>query len=172
MQKVGKIWGFWGNTSRFFEAIWWFWKWIPVHDTIARVVSCISPAKFQSALLTGCVTAILQMIKTSLHWWKNAPTLLWQESPQGSDSVISAFSTMHSLVIGQIRTDENLMRLQLSLNLLTCWILKENHHNWCDGLPERYCREDTKTGGDYLFAVKGNQGRLNKAFEKNFCWKN
>ncbi|EFZ2386083.1 ISAs1 family transposase, partial [Shigella sonnei] len=25
-----------------------------------------------------------------------------------------------------------------------------------------------KQGGDYLFAVKGNQGRLNKAFEKKF----
>ena len=25
-----------------------------------------------------------------------------------------------------------------------------------------------KQGGDYLFAVKGNQGRLNKAFEENF----
>ena len=37
---------------------------IPVHDTIARVISCISPAKF----LTGCVTAILQMIKTSSQW--------------------------------------------------------------------------------------------------------
>ena len=24
-----------------------------------------------------------------------------------------------------------------------------------------------KQGGDYLFAVKGNQGRLNKAFEKS-----
>ncbi|OSM02704.1 H repeat-associated protein in RhsC-phrB intergenic region (ORF-H2) [Escherichia coli R424] len=35
-------------------------------------------------------------------------------------------------------------------------------------MPERYCREDTKQGGDYLFAVKGNQGRLNKAFEENF----
>ncbi|CTW30124.1 H repeat-associated protein ybfD [Escherichia coli] len=25
-----------------------------------------------------------------------------------------------------------------------------------------------KQGGDYLFAVKGNQGRLNKAFEEKF----
>ncbi|MGC6746561.1 ISAs1 family transposase [Escherichia coli] len=31
-------------------------------------------------------------------------------------------------------------------------------------MPERYCREDTKKqGGDYLFAVKGNRGRLNKS---------
>ncbi len=43
---------------------------IPVHDTIARVVSCISPAKFHECFI-------------------------------------------------------NLMRLQLSQNFLTCWILKE-----------------------------------------------
>ncbi len=29
-------------------------------------------------------------------------------------------------------------------------------------------RRYKKQGGDYLFAVKGNQGRLNKAFEEKF----
>ena len=57
------------------------------------------------------------------------------------------------------RRMRNLMRLQLSQNFLTCWILKGKIITTdAMGLPERYCREDTKTGGDYLFAVKGNRG--------------
>ncbi len=59
----------------------------------------------------------------------------------------------------------NLMRLQLSQNFLTCWILKEKSSQ----LMRWVAREKIqKQGGDYLFAVKGNQGRLNKAFEEKF----
>ena len=32
----------------------------------------------------------------------------------------------------------------------------------------RFTEKIQKQGGDYLFAVKGNQGRLNKAFEEKF----
>ena len=74
--------------------------------------------------------------------------------------VISAFSTMHSLVIGQIKTDEKSNEI---------YSHPKNFFNMLDikgkiittdamGCQERYCREDTKTGGDYLFAVKGNRG--------------
>ena len=46
---------------------------------------------------------------------------------------------------------------------------REVHVPFCERLgSERYCREDTKTGEDYLFVVKGNQSRLNKAFEEKF----
>ncbi|UMQ26394.1 transposase family protein [Escherichia coli] len=40
---------------------------IPVHDTIAELYPVSVLQNFTSALLTGCVTAILQMIKTSLQ---------------------------------------------------------------------------------------------------------
>ncbi|EHX82275.1 H repeat-associated yhhI domain protein [Escherichia coli DEC14A] len=66
-----------GETHLDFEAYGDFENGIPVHDTIARVVSCISPAKFHECFITGCVTAIHQMIKTSLTIdRKNAPALL------------------------------------------------------------------------------------------------
>ncbi|QJG05880.1 ISAs1 family transposase [Escherichia coli] len=41
-----------GNTSRFFLKQYGdFENGIPVHDTIARVVSCISPAKFHECFI-------------------------------------------------------------------------------------------------------------------------
>ncbi|MDY8640352.1 ISAs1 family transposase, partial [Escherichia coli] len=65
---------------------------------------------------------------------------------RGAIHVISAFSTMHSLVIGQIRTDEK-------SNIITTDAM---------GCQKDIAEKIQKQGGDYLFAVKGNQGRLNK----------
>ncbi len=98
---------------------------IPVHDTIARVVSCISPAKFHECFINwmrDCHSSDDKDViaidgKTLRHSYDKSRR-------RGAIHVISAFSTMHSLVIGQSRRMRNLMRLQLSQNFLTCWILK------------------------------------------------
>ncbi|PZZ80898.1 ISAs1 family transposase [Escherichia coli] len=121
---------------------------IPVHDTIARVVSCISPAKFHECFINwmrDCHSSDDKDViaidgKTLRHSYDKSRR-------RGAIHVISAFSTMHSLVIGQIRTDE-----------------KSNEITAQKDIAEKI----QKQGGDYLFAVKGNQGRLNKAFEEKF----
>ncbi|MBT9747103.1 ISAs1 family transposase, partial [Enterobacteriaceae bacterium MCC505] len=68
---------------------------------------------------------------------------------RGAIHVISAFSTMHSLVIGQIKKGK----------IITTDAM---------GCQKDIAEKIQKQGGDYLFAVKGNQGRLNKAFEEKF----
>ncbi len=118
---------------------------IPVHDTIARVVSCISPAKFHECFINwmrDCHSSDDKDViaidgKTLRHSYDKSRR-------RGAIHVISAFSTMHSLVIGQIKTDKK--------------------SNGQKDIAEKI----QKQGGDYLFAVKGNQGRLNKAFEEKF----
>ncbi|OSK68298.1 H repeat-associated protein YhhI (ORF-H), partial [Escherichia coli B921] len=40
----------------------------------------------------------------------------------------------------------NPMRLQLSLNFLTCWILKEKSSQLMRWVARKILREDTKTG--------------------------
>ncbi len=103
---------------------------IPVHDTIARVVSCISPVSvlqnFTSALLTGCVTAILQMIKTSLQLMEKRSGTLMTRVAAG-ERFMSLVRSQQCTVWSSDRSGRmrNLMRLQLSQNFLTCWILKE-----------------------------------------------
>lgn len=50
---------------------------IPVHDTIARVVSCIILRNFMNALLTGCVIAIaLKMVVLLLSMEKRFVVLM------------------------------------------------------------------------------------------------
>ncbi|EAM3781138.1 ISAs1 family transposase, partial [Salmonella enterica] len=80
---------------------------IPVHDTIARVVACINPKKFHECFINwmrdchssddGDIIAIDG--KTLRHSYDKSRR-------RGAIHVISAFSTMNSLVLGQIKTDE------------------------------------------------------------------
>ena len=80
---------------------------IPVHDTIARIVPCISPAKYHECFIPwirDCHSSDDKDViaidgKTLRHSYDKSRR-------RGAIHIISAFSTMHSLVIGQINTDE------------------------------------------------------------------
>ncbi len=200
---------------------------IPVHDTIARVVSCISPAKFHECFINwmrDCHSSNDKDViaidgKTLRHSYDKSRR-------RGAIHVISAFSTMHSLVIGQIKTDEksneitaissddkdviaidgktlrhsyDKSRRRGAIHVISAFstmhslvigqIKTDEKSNEITAIPELLnmldikgkiittdamgCQKDIaekiqKQGGDYLFAVKGNQGRLNKAFEEKF----
>ncbi|MGK2578303.1 ISAs1 family transposase, partial [Escherichia coli] len=87
----------------------------------------------------------------------------------GAIHVISAFSTMHSLVIGQIKTDEKSNEITAIPELLNMLDIKGKIITTdAMGCQKDIAEKIQKQGGDYLFAVKGNQGRLNKAFEEKF----
>ncbi len=88
---------------------------------------------------------------------------------RGAIHVISAFSTMHILVLGQIRTDEKSNEITAIPELLNILYIKEKIITTdAMGCQKDIAEKIQKQGGDYLFAVKGNQGRLNKAFEETF----
>ncbi len=99
---------------------------IPVHDTIARVVSCISPAKFHECFINWMRDAILQMIKTSLQLMEKRSGTLMTRVAAG-ERFMSLVRSQQCTVWSSDRSRRmrNLMRLQLSQNFLTCWILKE-----------------------------------------------
>ena len=141
---------------------------IPVHDTIARVVSCISPAKFHECFINwmrDCHSSDDKDViaidgKTLRHSYDKSRR-------RGAIHVISAFSTMHSLVIGQIRTDKKSNEITAIPELLNMLDIKGKIITTdAMGCQKDIAEKIQKQGGDYLFAVKGNQGRLNKAFEE------
>ena len=115
---------------------------------------------FTSALLTGCVIAILQMIKTSLQLMeKRSGTLYDKSRRRGAIHVISAFSTMHSLVIGQIKTDEKSNEITAIPELINMLDIKGKIITTdAMGCQKDIAEKIQKQGGDYLFAVKGNRG--------------
>ncbi len=99
---------------------------IPVHDTIARVVSCISPAKFHECFINwmrDCHSSDDKDViaidgKTLRHSYDKS-----RRRVQFMSLVRSQQCTVWSS--DRSRRMINLMRLQLSQNFLTCWILKE-----------------------------------------------
>lgn len=99
--------GFCGTRLDFLKQYGEFENGIPFHDTIARVISCISPAKFHECFInwmydchsSGDKDVIAMDGKTLRHSYDKSRR-------KGTIHVISAFSAMHSLVIGQIKMDE------------------------------------------------------------------
>ncbi len=99
---------------------------IPVHDTIARVVSCISPAKFHECFINWM---------RDCHSSDDKGVIAIDEKRSGTLMTrVAAGERFMSLVRSQqctvwssdrSRRMRNPMRLQLSQNFLTCWILKE-----------------------------------------------
>jgi predicted transposase YbfD/YdcC len=143
---------------------------IPVHDTIARVVACINPKKFHECFINwmrdchssddGDIIAIDgKTLRRSYD----------KSRRRGAIHVISAFSTMNSLVLGQIKTDEKsneITAIPELINLLDIKgkLITTDAMGCQKDIAEKIRHQD----GDYLFSVKGNQGRLQKAFVEKF----
>ncbi len=99
---------------------------IPVHDTIARVVSCISPAKFHECFINwmrDCHSSDDKGViaidgKTLRHSY---------DKSRRRERFMSLVRSQQCIVWSSDRSGRmrNPMRLQLSKNFLTCWILKE-----------------------------------------------
>ncbi|EPA1827467.1 ISAs1 family transposase, partial [Escherichia coli] len=124
---------------------------IPVHDTIARVVSCISPAKFHECFINwmrDCHSSDDKDViaidgKTLRHSYDKSRR-------KGAIHVISAFSTMHSLVIGQIRTDEKSNEITAIPELLNMLDIKGKIITTdAMGCQKDIAEKIQKQGGDY-----------------------
>ncbi len=99
---------------------------IPVHDTIARVVSCISPAKFHECFINWMRDCHSSDDKDVIAIdGKRSGTLMTRVA--AGERFMSLVRSQQCTVWSSDRSRRmrNLMRLQLSQNFLTCWILKE-----------------------------------------------
>ncbi|WP_113774002.1 ISAs1 family transposase, partial [Shigella sonnei] len=125
---------------------------IPVHDTIARVVSCISPAKFHECFINwmrDCHSSDDKDViaidgKTLRHSYDKSRR-------RGAIHVISAFSTMYSLVLGQIKTDEKSNEITAIPELLNMLDIKGKIITTdAMGCQKDIAEKIQKQGGDYL----------------------
>lgn len=143
---------------------------IPAHDTIARVMSNISPKRLQKCFVAwmeschqvtdGEVIAIDgKVVRGSYD----------KSRRKGAIHMISAFSTANSLVLGQLSTDEKSNEITAIPKLLELLVIKG-----ClitidaMGCQHKIAEKIIEKEGDYLLAVKGNQKRLLESFQKHF----
>lgn len=143
---------------------------IPVHDTIARVVACINPMKFHECFINwmrDCHSSndsdIIAIDGKTLRRSYD------KSRRRGAIHMISAFSTMNSLVLGQIKTDEKSNEITAIPDLINMLDIKGKLLTTdAMGCQKDIAEKIRNQEGDYLFSVKRNQGRLNKAFEEKF----
>lgn len=134
---------------------------IPSHDTFARVFARLDPEAFTTcflrwveALREGYREVIALDGKTLRHSFDGA-------RGKGPLHVVSAWATENRLVLGQVRVDEKsneitaLPALLALLDVRGCIVTID-----AMGCQTRVARQVVEQGGDYVLAVKGNQGTL------------
>jgi len=143
---------------------------IPVHDTIARVISQINPKQFQKSFLNwmadcheatrGDVIAIDgKTVRRSFD----------KSKKQGAIHMVSAFSTANKVVLGQLKTEAKsneitaIPELLKLLEIKGCIVTID-----AMGCQKEIAKSILEREADYLLAVKGNQRKLEAAFDKHF----
>lgn len=145
---------------------------IPSHDTIGRVFSLLNPKQFQSSfsewmqsvtkLTKGQVIAIDG--KTNRRTFGKLTKAL---------HLVSAFATANGVALGQVATDKKsneitaIPELLKLLDIRGCLITTD-----AMGCQADIAADIVNRGGDYLLAVKGNQGLLYRSIKTCFVDEN
>lgn len=145
---------------------------IPSHDPFGRVLSMLDPAQFQACFLNW----IREMAKLKLgeviaidgKSLTNGSADPW--SGKTASKIISAWATSAGLVIGQTHVPEGTNEIAVVPELLKVLMLKGcivtvDAAN-CQTKNAKLIRE---RGGDYVMALKENQGTLYADVEKAFA---
>lgn len=143
---------------------------IPVHDTIARIISCINPEALQQAFI--------EWMKETAHHSKgqviaiDGKTLRGSYNPDDRQSAIhmvNAFSVANGVVLGQSKTDAKSNEIQAIPELLSLLDI-DGALITIDAMGTQADIAHTiiDKGGDFLLAVKGNQDSRQKAVKSVF----
>ena len=142
---------------------------IPSHDTFGRVFSLLSPTEFQSCFtrwmrsLTGVFEGLVAVDGKTLRRSHD------RRSNRAAIHMVSAWAIENSLVLGQVKTDEKsneitaIPELLRALALEGCLVSID-----AMGCQRAIAKPIVEQGGDYLLALKGNQGNLSEEVEALF----
>jgi len=143
---------------------------IPVHDTIARVISSLCSKTLQSSFIS---------------WMKDAQTMsdgdviavdgktvrrsFDKKSKRNAIHMVSAFSCANGVVMGQLKTDDKSNEIKAIPDLLNLLDI-EGQIVTIDamGCQKNIAKAIRAKGADYVLAVKGNQGSLQQAIRDYF----
>lgn len=144
---------------------------IPVHDTIARIISKIAPDKLQTAfiewmketqkLTNGDVVAIDgKTLRSSYN----------REDRQSTIHMVNAFSVANGVVLGQEKTEQKSNEITAIPELLKLLDIKGALVTIdAMGTQTEIAHTIVKKEADFLLAVKGNQKKLYKTLKEAFA---
>lgn len=142
---------------------------IPADDTIGRVVSSVNPKKFQECFVKWMLDChAVTDGKVIAVDGKTVRRSYDKSKRKGAIHMVSSFSTANSVVMGQVKKNEKSNEITAISELLNMLDVKDKLIT----IDAMGCQKDIaelicKKEGDYLLAVKSNQGKLYHAFENN-----
>ena len=144
---------------------------IPADDTIARIISTIEPEQFQecfinwmSSIHTLTEGQVIAIDGKTLRGSYN------REDRASTIHMISAYASSNKLVLGQLKTEQKSNEITAIPELIKMLDIKGALVT-IDAMAcqTKIAKVIVDKGGDYLLAVKSNQGKLRKAVEKAFA---
>jgi predicted transposase YbfD/YdcC len=138
---------------------------IPADDTIARVMSRLSAKGLQECFVSW-VTAVSEATEGAVVAIDGKTVRRSFDRSRGKRAIhmVSAWSSANGLVLGQLKTEEKsneitaIPKLLEMLEIKGCIVTID-----AMGCQKEIAKQIIEQGGDYLLAVKGNQGTLEEA---------
>ena len=135
---------------------------IPSHDTFGDVFARLDPTQFQNCFVSW-TQAIAQLLPGEVVAidGKTARRSYDRAGNQGAIHLVSAWSTQHTLTLGQVKTEAKsneitaIPRLLDLLELPDCIVTID-----AMGCQREIAQRIAAGGADYVLAVKENQGQL------------
>jgi len=166
----------WNSIERFGNAkLDWFQEFlelpngIPSHDTFRRVFSMLSPDAFQNFFVNwvrdvaGLVSGVVAIDGKTLRRSHD------KRIGKSAIHMVSAWSAENNMVLGQVKTEEKsneitaIPRLLDVLALNNCIVTID-----AMGCQKSIAKQIIEQDGDYILALKGNQGNLSDEVESIF----
>lgn len=141
-----------------------FNKGIPRHDTIARVLCRIEPASIQTCFINWVKDIALQCDADVIAIdGKTARRSFTTKDRKNALHMVSAWSCAHGLVLGQRKVDDKSNEITAIPELLDILDIKGCTLTMdAMGCQHAIVEQIQAKGGDYVIALKGNQGTLNE----------
>jgi predicted transposase YbfD/YdcC len=164
IEEVGK------NKLKLLKKYGYFHYGIPVHDTIARIISAIEPDQFQNCFINWMKGAEIntqgEIIAVD---GKTVRRSYDKKSKQGAIHMVSAFAAENGVVLGQVKTHEKSNEITAIPDLLSKLGIKGAVVTIdAMGCQKAVAKKIIQKEADYVLAVKGNQGHLSSAIRDLF----
>ena len=143
---------------------------IPVHDTIARVISAIAPDKLQHCFISWMKAAhIATKGEIIAIDGKTVRGSYDKQSKKNAIHMVSAFAANNGVVLGQIKTEEKSNEITAIPQLLDLLDIKGSIVTIdAMGCQKAIAVKIKAKDADYVLAVKGNQGHLHQSIKDFF----
>lgn len=144
---------------------------VPVDDTIARTISRIDPEQFRTCFIHW-MQAVHELTEGQLIAidGKTLRSSYQRGDRQSTIHMVNAFACANKVVLGQVKTAEKSNEIRAIPELIQLLDIQGALVSIdAMGCQTSIAMQIVKQGGNYLFTLKGNQGKLSKAVEEAFA---